>query len=118
MNDWDTFYSLSVLVAVLQDVLSGSRQMELKPAEERPPHYRQFRVDPTLPLTEPPTPKVEVADWQQIQKQYEANLLGSMSERFGVEVHAYVLMGSRYHLILHPPKPGREKIRDLIRVFV
>jgi hypothetical protein len=62
---------LASVVPVLQDVLSGSRKMELKPAEDRPPHYRQFRVDPTLPLTEPPTQK-QVDDWQQIQKQYEA----------------------------------------------
>ncbi len=67
-----TFNDLASVVPILQEVLTGSRQMELKPAEQRPPHYRQFRVDPTLPLTEPPAPKAEVADWQQIQKQYEA----------------------------------------------
>ena len=67
-----TFNDLASVVPVLQEVLSGARKMELKAPEDRPPHYRQFRVDPTLPLTEPPTPEAEVADWQQIQKQYEA----------------------------------------------
>jgi REP element-mobilizing transposase RayT len=31
------------------------------------------------------------------------DLLGEMSERFCVEVHAYVLMGNHYHLILRTP---------------
>lgn len=31
------------------------------------------------------------------------DLLGSMSERYGVEVHAFVLMGNHYHLILRTP---------------
>ena len=31
------------------------------------------------------------------------DLLGEMSERFVVEVHAYVLMGNHYHLILRTP---------------
>jgi len=31
------------------------------------------------------------------------DLLGEMSVRFGVEVHAYVLMGNHYHLILRTP---------------
>jgi putative transposase len=30
-------------------------------------------------------------------------LLGEMSGRYGVEVHAFVLMGSHYHLILRTP---------------
>jgi hypothetical protein len=45
--------------------------MELKPSEDRPPHYRQFRVDPTLPLTHPPEPKAKTLDWQQLQEQHK-----------------------------------------------
>jgi len=45
--------------------------MELKPAEDRPPHYRQFRVEPTLPLLLPPRPKSEVPDWHELQRQHE-----------------------------------------------
>ncbi len=67
-----TFNDLASVVPILQEVLTGSRHMELKPAEERPPHYRQFRVDPTLPLTQAPTTKTDVPDWQQIQEQHEA----------------------------------------------
>jgi len=32
-----TFNDLASVVPVLQEVLTGSRQMELKPAEDRPP---------------------------------------------------------------------------------
>lgn len=66
-----TFNDLASVVPVLQEVLSGSRQMELKPAEDRPPHYRQFRVDPTPPLLSSPDPKSDVPDWQVLQQQHE-----------------------------------------------
>lgn len=66
-----TFNDLASIVPVLQEVLTGSRHMELKPAQDRPPHYRQFRVDTTMPLTQPPEPKADIPDWQQIQKQHE-----------------------------------------------
>jgi putative transposase len=67
-----TYNDLASVVPVLQEVLSGSRKdVDLKPSEERPPNYRQFRVDPTLPLTEPPVPKEEPPDWRQIQKERE-----------------------------------------------
>jgi putative transposase len=67
-----TFNDLASVVPVLQEVLTGSRlDMELKPAEDRPPHYRQFRVDPTLPLVLPPQPKSEVPDWHELQRQHE-----------------------------------------------
>jgi putative transposase len=66
-----TFNDLASVVPILQEVLSGSRHIELKPAEDRPPHYRQFRVDTTLPLTEAPETKPDLPDWQQIQKQHE-----------------------------------------------
>lgn len=31
-------------------------------------------------------------------------LLGEVSERFGIEVHAYALMRSHYHLLIHTPR--------------
>ena len=67
-----TYNDLASVVPVLQEVLSGSRRdMELKPSEDRPPHYRQFRVDPTLPLTHPPEPKADTSDWKQLQEQHK-----------------------------------------------
>lgn len=67
-----TYNDLASVVPVLQEVLSGSRKnINLKPEEDRPPNYRQFRVDPTLPLTEPPISKEEPPDWKQIQKEHE-----------------------------------------------
>jgi len=67
-----TYNDLASVVPMLQDVLSGSRKdIDLKPEEDRPPNYRQFRVDPTLPLTESPSPKEEPLDWRKIQKKHE-----------------------------------------------
>ncbi len=67
-----TYNDLASVVPVLQEVLGGSRKdVDLKPDDDRPPNYRQFRVDPTLPLTEPPAPKEEPPDWKQIQKEHE-----------------------------------------------
>lgn len=63
-----TYNDLASVVPVLQEVLSGSlHDMPLKPADDRPPHYRQFRVDPTLPLTEPPEPISNIPDWRQLE---------------------------------------------------
>ncbi len=31
------------------------------------------------------------------------DLLGEMTDRFGVEVHAYVLMDNHYHLVMRTP---------------
>jgi REP element-mobilizing transposase RayT len=36
-------------------------------------------------------------------------LLGEMSERYGVEVHAYVLMGNHYHLLLRTPEANASR---------
>jgi putative transposase len=67
-----TYNDLASVVPVLQEVLTGSRKdMDLKPSEDRPPHYRQFRVDPTLPLTQPPKPQIDIPDWEQLQKEHE-----------------------------------------------
>jgi len=67
-----TYNDLASVVPVLQEILNGSRKnIELKPEKDRPPHYRQFRVDPSLPLTEPPVPKEEPPDWKQLQQEHE-----------------------------------------------
>jgi len=67
-----TFNDLASVVPVLQEILTGSRlDMELKTAKDRPPHYRQFRVDSALPLRRAPVPKSDVPDWQHIQLQHE-----------------------------------------------
>lgn len=69
-----TYNDLASVVPMLQEVLTGSRKdIDLKPEEDRPPNYRQFRVDPTLPLTESPSSKEESLDWRQIQKEHEKN---------------------------------------------
>lgn len=68
-----TYNDLASVVPVLQEILTGSRKdMELKSDEPRPPHYGQFRVATTLPLTEPPEPKNAGPDWEQLQKEHEA----------------------------------------------
>jgi len=67
-----TYNDLASAVPILQEVLSGSRRnIELKPTEDRPPHYRQFRVDTTPPLTEPPEPEHEMPDWRQLQNEHQ-----------------------------------------------
>ena len=67
-----TYNDLASAVPVLQEVLAGSRKdMPLRPPKDRPPHYRQFRVDPTLPLTQSPRPQVDVPDWRQLQNEHE-----------------------------------------------
>jgi len=67
-----TYNDLASVVPILQERLAGShKNLDLKPDEDRPPHYRQFRVDPALPLTAPPIPEEPVADWKQLQKEHE-----------------------------------------------
>jgi transposase-like protein len=67
-----TYNDLASVVPVLQELLSGSRKdIPLKPPEDRPPHYRQFRVDPTPPLLQSPRPQVDVPDWHQLQSEHE-----------------------------------------------
>ena len=85
-----TYNDLASVVPVLQEVLSGSRRdIDLKPSEDRPPHYRQFRVDPTLPLSQSPAPKAETPDWQQLQKQHEQQFgkrISTVRRRTGASV--------------------------------
>jgi len=76
-----TYNDLASVVPMLHEVLTGSRKdIDLKPEEVRPPNYRQFRVDPTLPLTESPSPKEESLDWRQIQKDH----LEKTGKRIGI----------------------------------
>ena len=66
-----TYNDLASVVPILQDILSGARKnIKLKPDKDRPPHYRQFRVDTTLPLIEMPKPQNNTLDWQQIQEKH------------------------------------------------
>lgn len=44
------------------------------------------------------------------------DLLGGMSERFGVEVHAYVLMVNHYHLILRTPEANASQAMQWLNV--
>lgn len=63
-----TYNDLASVVPVLLEVLNGSRQdIELKPQEVRPPHYRQFRVNPTPPLCEPLQASEPKKDWEEMQ---------------------------------------------------
>ena len=67
-----TYNDLASVVPVLQERLAGGRRdLDLKPVEERPPHYRQFRVDSALPLIVDPNPQEPVADWQQLQEEHK-----------------------------------------------
>jgi len=65
-----TFNELASIVPILQDVLNGSRHdISLKTENNKPPHYRQFKVDPLSPLTSPPesSSMLPTLHWQQIQ---------------------------------------------------
>lgn len=44
------------------------------------------------------------------------DLLGEMSGRFGVQVHAYVLMGNHYHLILRTPNANASRAMQWLNV--
>ena len=68
-----TYNDLASVVVVLQEVLADSRHdIRLKP-EEKPPHYRDFRVDTVPPLEKPPDPvRAKLSDsWQVLLRQYE-----------------------------------------------
>ena len=52
-----TYNELASAIVIFHEVLSGSRfDIELKP-DEKPPHYRDFRIDMLRPLAEAPEPK-------------------------------------------------------------
>ncbi len=68
-----TFNELASIVPILQEVLNGSRDdISLKLENDQPPHYRQFKVDPSPPLTSPPESdsKSPTLQWQQIQDEH------------------------------------------------
>lgn len=77
-----TFNELASVVPVLQEVLSGARHdIELQPEQEREPHYRQFRVDPTAPLLAAPNPTSSTSatkDWKLLQARHK--------EQYGHEI--------------------------------
>jgi putative transposase len=58
-----TFNELASAVIIFHEILSNSRKdIPLKP-DEKPPHYRQFRVDPLAPLSAPKEPPSKL-DWE------------------------------------------------------
>ena len=68
-----TYNELASVIIILHEVLSGSRSdIELRP-EEKPPHYRNFRVDMVRPLTEAPEPKKssQSLNWKKLKAEYE-----------------------------------------------
>jgi putative transposase len=63
-----TLNELTSIVPVLLEVLAGSREdIQLKP-EEKPPHYRNFRVDTKPPLL--PESRRQL-DWQELLRKHE-----------------------------------------------
>jgi len=68
-----TYNDLASVVVILHDVLSGSRKdIRLKP-KERPPHYRDFRIDTVPPLETPPdsVPPEASDSWPILLRKYE-----------------------------------------------
>ena len=70
-----TRQDLQELVHELQEILAG-RQPEPQPRDDfrqQHPHYRDFYVDPLVPLTQPPplAPPAPTLDWQQLRAQYQ-----------------------------------------------
>lgn len=66
-----TYNELASAVIIFHEVLSNSRKdIPLKP-DEKPPHYRQFRVDPLAPL---PAPKEQLSklDWELLKTAKES----------------------------------------------
>src|SRR5439155_8808363 len=45
-------------------------------------------------------------------RKYFLNLLGEISDIYGIEIHAYCLMSNHYHLLIHTP---RANISDAMR---
>lgn len=62
-----TFNELASAVPILLEVLSGKRKdIELKSESDKPPHYRDFRVDTETPL-EVTESENSTLDWQQLR---------------------------------------------------
>ncbi len=65
-----TFNELASAVIIFHEILSGSRKdIPLRPGE-KPPHYRQFRVDQLQPLSAPDTTPILI-DWKALKKNIE-----------------------------------------------
>lgn len=65
-----TYNDLASAIVIFHEVLSGSRSdIELKP-NEKPPHYRDFRIDILRPLAEAPEPKKHL-NWKKLKAEYE-----------------------------------------------
>lgn len=68
-----TYNELASAIVIFHEVLCNSRSdIELKP-DEKPPHYRNFRVDMIRPLTEAPEPKIPIPslNWKKLKSEYE-----------------------------------------------
>ena len=68
-----TYNELASAIVIFHEVLCNSRSdIELKP-DEKPPHYRNFRVDMVRPLTEAPEPTrpIPTLDWKKLKAEYE-----------------------------------------------
>lgn len=66
-----TYNDLASAVPILLEVLSGKRSsIPLKPDNDNPPHYRNYRTDTTAPL-KPDPPEGAVADWQVLMTHYQ-----------------------------------------------
>ena len=64
-----TFNELASVVVIFQELLSGARDdIDLKP-DERPPHYRQFKVD-TIPPLPAPAPAEPTPSWKALREEY------------------------------------------------
>ena len=65
-----TFNELASAVIIFHEILSNSRKdIPLRP-DDKPPHYRQFRVDQLSPLPAPDKTSVLI-DWKIIKKNKE-----------------------------------------------
>ena len=67
-----TFNELASAIVIFHEVLTNSRRdIPLKP-DEKPPHYREFRVDQVFPLTPPKTDTaVNRVEWEVLKKEKE-----------------------------------------------
>jgi len=68
------FNELASAVVIFHEILSGSRKdIPLKP-KEKPPHYREFRVDILPPLPTPVKDNADTTDdWKKIKNEKEFN---------------------------------------------
>lgn len=84
-----TFNVLASVVPVLLEILSGTRKdIPLKQEDDKPPHYRDYRVDTDPPVTEAPRQKEETQHWSKLLKKYECEhgkVLNPVNRRGGKE---------------------------------